>query len=47
MGFQALSWQLPKSYSFRPRGNIVSSSNPQRNNHRFMWIAILLYYIIL
>jgi len=29
MGFQALSWQLPTSYSFRPGGNIASSSDPQ------------------
>jgi len=35
MGFQALPWQLPvsftlaTSYSFRPGGNIAISSNPQ------------------
>jgi len=29
MGFQALSWQLPTSYSFRPGGNIASSIDPQ------------------
>jgi len=29
MGFQASPWQLPKSYSFRPGGNIAASSNPQ------------------
>jgi len=46
MGFQAVSWQLPTSYSFGPGDNIASSSNPQRHNHRFMWIPILLYYII-
>jgi len=40
MGFQALSWQLPTSYSFRPEGNISTSSIPQRHSNRLMWIAI-------
>jgi len=44
MGFQALSWQLPTSSSFRPGGNIASSSKPQRHNKRFMWFAIKGYY---
>jgi len=40
MGFQALSWYLPTSYSFRPEGNISASSNAQKHNNRLMWIAI-------
>jgi len=29
MGFEALTWQLPASYSFQPGSNIAASSNPQ------------------
>jgi len=39
MGLQALSWQLPTSYSFGPRGNIAPSSNRQSHNNRFLWIT--------